>query len=109
MGAAMTWRPTWRLGAALLGMLLVLGMLVAAPARARGPEPAPAPVTGDLAEPTVVATAAEADDVRDYWTRRRMEAALPLGLDELGDPTSPGTAPDRAAERGQALLHDARG
>ncbi|WP_051485379.1 trypsin-like serine peptidase [Nocardioides sp. J54] len=78
--------------AALSGALLVLPVgLVGPRAAATDPgEPTPGPGTAE------VATAADAGAVRSYWTPRRMEAAVPLDLDQDGDPIP---ADDRSGGR----------
>ncbi|HWI42848.1 MAG TPA: hypothetical protein VNS81_04475 [Nocardioides sp.] len=92
-------RPAGRLGAVLLGILLVVGLLVSSPGRgAAAPDPDP---VGDLVDAVTLATPADAADVRAYWTPQRMEAAIPLGLDPAGEHTTgqASTTRPRAAAR----------
>ncbi len=76
----------------MLGLLLAVPVTGGATASERSARVVPA-------RTATVATAADADEVLAYWTRRRMAAALPLGLDAAGDLLVPrtGAAPRTSA------------
>ena len=93
-----------RQGAAVTGLMLA-ATLLATPTGRSGTsaepmlEPAPQTVTAvahaDISQAQVRAVAAKPNDVRAYWTPARMRAALPLGLDGLGNLLKP-KAPAKA-------------
>lgn len=85
--------------AAVSGGVVAVGLMMVTPApgqaRAVSPGDALVPVNG------AVAQVLDTEGVEDYWTADRMEQAVPLGLDELGDQiTNPRPSAPRVAARG---------
>lgn len=97
----MTKTSVVRWSAAALGCVLALGFLLATPAEggSRG-EGRSAPIV--LAN-AAFAQSLDTTGVEDYWTADRMESALPLGLDEVGNPIKPRAAAPRSTSRATTL------